>query len=435
MPKLCFNDLIVTYNRDENGHLPIGEVDYLGVSKQPDSVSREAMLERLLGAVDYLMSLAAKAHLNEKHVITRLLTNEFFFYTEVPLKLDEFEQLQNQIYQKLQLLPEGVLFILGSFAVQTEKNYVMNITPHLMSGKTPQVAFFLKKTTSPVDFRYKNKDGLMLEALDLEAARYVRLPEICINNQMQPLTWQSFVIVEAPTQYHFFSAVDICLDHARGFAKRAVLRTLDTCPENEIYPVTQTIISQVIHIKKDESIGLVTQADPVARDEISKVAIETSYSGSTEGISFLKSFMVQKLYPQNIYPLVIEEVIYHFRQLKLYGPHAKKIEDSIDAFKAAYDDIETAEVARSKLEQLRKAQVVLSKLKSNQASIERVDEVWTQLLDKACFTIREYDLPAESEPSLGERAFAYFKGIFSSVRPDDEASDEKKKSTRKVYPK
>ncbi len=128
---------------------------------------RQAMIARLSNALDKLMQKAQTTHLKHCYLedskevdlnyITCLCTNEFFFYTKLPLTLEEFEHLLNIIAEKAQVMSPGIELILGSFAVKTNDKYLANITPHIISGSPPSIHLLVKNHTSDIDVVYKGK--------------------------------------------------------------------------------------------------------------------------------------------------------------------------------------------------------------------------------------------------------------------------------------
>ena len=131
-------------------------------------LEREEMITRLNSSISELMDDAEKTYQANCYYpgttdfhpdfMTRLSTNEFFFYTKEPLTLKEFEELQNEIAAKAETLSPGVQLILGSFAVKTDDDKVMNVTPHITCGSPPYFQFIVKNYTSPIDVRYKIAD-------------------------------------------------------------------------------------------------------------------------------------------------------------------------------------------------------------------------------------------------------------------------------------
>ena len=150
---------------------PVGEVLRKGdpIPASPmTSLERKDMLKHLEISISELMDIAEDTYKAncykpgttdvDPDYITRLSSNEFFFYTKEPLTLKEFEELQNKIAAKATTLPPGVHLILSSFAVKTDDDKVMSVTPHITCGKPPGFQFIVKNNTSSVDVRYKIPD-------------------------------------------------------------------------------------------------------------------------------------------------------------------------------------------------------------------------------------------------------------------------------------
>lgn len=191
--------------------------------------------------------------------ITRLSTNEFFFYTKEPLTLKEFEDLQSTIADKAKTLSSGVQLILGSFAVKTEDNKVMNVTPHVSCGETPNIQLIVKNYTSSIDVRYKIPDGLgdtnTLGVLDKTSQTPVAMPQIMINGRATEFTFNNIVPCKTPGGTSFVTAIDICLDHAYGIAKNNFNALASKDPGILQQPVSHVVVSNSININDTKCIG------------------------------------------------------------------------------------------------------------------------------------------------------------------------------------
>ncbi|MBL7479429.1 hypothetical protein [Legionella bononiensis] len=262
-----------------SGKNPVGEArkatDPIPTAPMTDN-ERKDMAERLELSLYELMDDAENTYQANCHFpettdvdpdyITRLSTNEFFFYTKEPLTLEEFEALQNKIATKAKTLSPGVQLILGSFAVKTEDDKVMNVTPHITCGKSPNVQLIVKNYTSSIDVRYKIPDGKgdinTLPVLD-KSKPSSPMPRIMINGMAKEFTFNNIVHSKTPGGSPFVTAIDICLDHARGVAKSNYAALVKKKPELLRQPISHVVVSNSIAIDAKQCIGSnVMHVDP-----------------------------------------------------------------------------------------------------------------------------------------------------------------------------
>lgn len=261
------------------GNSPVGEAPRGAIPFPPvpmTSSERLDMLQRLEDSIGQLMDEAQENHekncykpgTNEvdKDYITRLSTNEFFFYTKEPLTLQEFERVQNKIAEKARALSPGVQLILGSFAVQSMGS-VMNVTPHITCGAAPNFHLVVKSTTSAIDVRYKIPDGKggasTLPALD-KSRPFYPMPTIKIDGLSEEFSFNNVFSCCTPSGRSFMTAIDICLDHAVGVAKSNYSNLVKASPIVLKQPLSHVVVSNYIELYKNNCIGIdVMHADPI----------------------------------------------------------------------------------------------------------------------------------------------------------------------------
>lgn len=251
---------------------PIGEALKAGTPIPASPLTlpeRSDMVERMENSISGLMDDAENTYQAncrpprttgvDQDYITRLSTNEFFFYTKEPLTLKEFEGLQNKIAEKAKTLSPGVQLILGSFAVKTDDNKVMNVTPHITCGKPPNFQLIVKNYTSPIDVRYKIPDGQgnadTLPVLDNKSKSSTPMPQITINGVAKDFSFNNIVMCKTPGGTPFVTAIDICLDHAFGVAKNNYNDLAKKNPDILSQPVSQVVVSNCIDVDKTQCIG------------------------------------------------------------------------------------------------------------------------------------------------------------------------------------
>ncbi|HAT8180273.1 TPA: hypothetical protein JA361_12645, partial [Legionella pneumophila] len=250
-------------------------------------IERHDMLVRLEKSISDLMIDSEKTYQNNCYkpgttevdldYICRLSTNEFFFFTREPLTLKEFEALQNKLVDEAKKRPSGLQLILGSFAVKTESGKVMNVVPHITCGQLPNFNFIVKSYTSPVDFRYQIPDGKgntsLLEALDVTNPDNP-MPSITVNGATVDLSFNNIVTCKTPGEASFLTAVDICLDHAKGVAKQNFEALSARHPETSKKPISHVVVSNWVDLISTQCLGsFVMHADPCCSPKRCKAGI------------------------------------------------------------------------------------------------------------------------------------------------------------------
>ena len=287
----------------EGGLPPIGEAP-VGMSPSPTSLmvpdERAAMIDRLQGSVFQLMDKALGIHDENSYIlgsstrdplyITRISTNEFFYYTQEPLALEEFERLHNKIADKAKTLPSGIQLILGSFAVKTADNSVMNVTPHITCGATPDIHFIMKNHTSTIDVRYKvpSSSGEFRETLGvLDVTTHdasAPMPRITINGKTKEFTFNNIVPCKTPDGTPFITGVDVCCDQLYGIARFNYEKLKKSHPAIVEQPVSYVVISNFVYLDKVASLSSeVMHVDPISSPRACKSDVAQISDNSLEG--------------------------------------------------------------------------------------------------------------------------------------------------------
>jgi hypothetical protein len=260
---------------------PIGEALTGGETfERMTAYERAGMEERLFYTINNLIETAAATHLADcklpdtdevnQDFITRLSTNEFFFYTQEPLTLQEFEALQNNIARVVDTLPAGIHLILGSFAVKTADNKVMNVVPHISSGSPAAFQFIVKNHTAPIDVRYKETDGTTLAALDC-SSESTELPSIIVGGIQQRFTFNNIISCPAPNGTKLNTIVDICLDHNKGVGNKYITE-IEAGIRDEA--ISHIVTSNVTHLTTSHCWGPVTHVDPQHSSQKYELSVE-----------------------------------------------------------------------------------------------------------------------------------------------------------------
>jgi len=136
---------------DTRFYRPVEEVD-----------SASAAIPRIMATIQPLVDRACLEHekVIDPNTITRLVTNEFMFFTKVPFELAEFDDLQAKIFELAEKTPKNIHLILSSFAVFTpgsvteETKKIMNVVVYIECGPEPILNFCAKQSSSFLDPKY-----------------------------------------------------------------------------------------------------------------------------------------------------------------------------------------------------------------------------------------------------------------------------------------
>lgn len=266
--------------------------DYCGEFKEPtlgktslaDAKKIYTQVQRLYAQIEKFIEFSSKIHSkNNCHLdgslqdsklnnITRLITSEFFFYTQEPLSFSEFNLLQNKIAKLAERQTLNLHLALGSFAVRTPTDEIMNVVAYVECGPQPKFHFLVKNNPSTVDPLYKDIDGD-----DINPLRYIDKSDdissyyLLIQGKQHFFTFDTVFLSHSAGGIAFYNCTDICLDHIYGSAKnnldKKLLESINIAEENteiEPFPVysSHMLISKTIGKIPKNSLGRVTQADP-----------------------------------------------------------------------------------------------------------------------------------------------------------------------------
>lgn len=291
---------------------PVGEAPKAGEATTPPmtDIERKAMCDRLTDCLSTLIEHAKSDHVakrpaDDQDYITRLSTNEFYFYTKEPLTLAEFEQLQNHIADKMKEAPTGVQMILGSFSVKTAENKVMNVTPHVTSGNPPDFHFIVKNQTSSIDVRYKGADGMFLTPFDIRHAKEADSPKIKIQGQDVSFTFNNVIRSKSPGDRPFYTLIDVCLDHAHGIAKRNFKQVAEAIQEE--IDVSHVVVSNSIPLQYQHCVGQIMHVDPVYTHTGARAGVVQQ----SEAVTFAHDFGSEKTYCYGVSPTACMDYTAH----------------------------------------------------------------------------------------------------------------------------
>lgn len=294
-------DIVVFGEHEDNRALtPCGEYtnpELFGGQPVSPAEPESSVIARLYHDISHLIESAGSHH-REMHFtetsqlkpdrlnnVTRLITNEFFFYTAKPLTLSGFERLMQSIHDFAATQPENAHVLLGSFAVLTNENTVMNVVPHIECGKKPIINLLVKNRVAFQDPTYyvKNDDEMILCPNVYTDGYDISNNHITLNDQPIPFTYDTVVICQTRGGALFYSGVDICVDHNSEIAKKGVLSKMDSAyhqnfktgePLNPPNQYVHTLVSNTTKKVAAKSLGVVTHADPVVSKKSCRIGMD-----------------------------------------------------------------------------------------------------------------------------------------------------------------
>ena len=306
--KVFIKDFVVVSKEEKDEKKPTGEFDGTSSDEKP-----ERTIDRLFHAIESLTSQASSLHINENYNndgklkntnhITRLLTNEFFFYTKNPLTLEQFQKLMNKVTILIKSMPENLHLLLGSFSVLTTDGRVMNVTPHIECGENPIINLIQKSHPSSIDPVYMGRKNI-----DIKHGDDISQEKININGQDLHFTFDNVIECTAAGGGKFYSCVDVCLDHLYSTALITLINKLygmdfENKENLQFLPLNgaHSLISNTVNILQSSSISLVTHVDP-----------HYSHINCKMGVHFTNQKPINLGFGTPAYPIITDSVACDF---------------------------------------------------------------------------------------------------------------------------
>lgn len=291
--QVVIQDIVIASVQNANSPPPdfatgeFGKPEAFGVNPVQNNENPQSVIDRLFKKITSMTAEAALEHqknnFNNRHQfkpgkennITRVCVNEFFFYTKKPLTIPQFEQLMQKVMSHAKTHPENLHLLLGSFAVVTPDNKVMNVVPQIECGANPKINLIVKNYPSTIDpiYREKNTYGgeTVLPNIDVRRGDSVELHAITIDGHQTHFSFNNVIQCKSASGAEFHSCIDICLDHGFGVAKKRIdadlKEALDKAKNGESAPPITTqcshvVLSNWINLYPIHCVGDITQADP-----------------------------------------------------------------------------------------------------------------------------------------------------------------------------
>lgn len=332
---VVIQDVIVqAFSPIPGGPPPLGEYGNLTANTKTQVVRMGTQIQRM---ADYAGKIHKRHHFQtdpdsqtlqmkktSENIVTRVITNEFLFYTKVPLSIKEYEQLLRIIDAIAKTQPENVQMILSSFAVRTPNDEVMNVVMQVDCGKEPRIQPFAKNFYSHVDPSYvdRDKDGNMIEdengdPKELLNVNYLRNNRPDPINQLPITRFSTDVprvmqgdgsnnafnishdgVFENVTAggAKYFTVVDVCVDHSYLLGKRMLNQHLqqqvaNAANSSETNPIpiqiSHVVTSNWINTNPNAKIGnAISQADPFRNGNIAPNIFTETEQNSAFGTNY-----------------------------------------------------------------------------------------------------------------------------------------------------
>lgn len=250
-----------------------------------NNANENTQLERLYSQIAKLVNQAAQLHLKTNYSqpkklglfssddnnltikddclnnLTRLITNEFMFYTKKRLEPQEFAILFEKIFDLAQKQPGNFHLVLSSFAVRALNNKTMNVVAMIECGQTPQLHFIVKNYDSCVDpIYYENspdgKKRIEFKNIEFKKDSEKKFPKVKIHGKKHKFSYQNVFEVATLGGLKEFVAIDICFDHIKKVAKKNCLELIKkSCSESKnLIPI------QINHIVTANDVKLFEEA-------------------------------------------------------------------------------------------------------------------------------------------------------------------------------
>lgn len=305
MPNVRIRDIAVIEDLDPTGHAPVGEGPKNGAAttQRLNIQERADMIQRQFESIAQLMKFAQSDHganciqegtaEKDPDYITRISTAEFNFYTIEPLNLPEFEELIDRIATQAKYMDKGVHLVLGSFAVITSNQNVINVTPHITCGEPPSVTLLVKNLTTAIDVRYKEIDdsGIIRTLPVLDSTCFPSPPlSITIDGKKTDFQLNNIIHCKTPGETPFLTAVDICEDHTEAIAKRNAQQLVANDPHLGQQPFSHMVISNSVFLIPEHCIGTPMHVDPIGSTQSCKQGVKQEHKVTFKQ-SFAKAYM------------------------------------------------------------------------------------------------------------------------------------------------
>lgn len=278
--------------------VPLGEFDSQTAAQETQKVRLYETIRKLtmLAAIEHKKtnynSTRDQIRNDRKNHITRVVTNEFLFYTRKPLTLKDFEQLQNSIYMFVKNQPKNLHLVLSSFAVVTPDHKIMNVVAHIQCGETPKMHFVVKNHPSNIDPVYKEKTvngkEKILPNISIYNSDTLNHCHIRVAGKVHSFLFNNVIECKTLGEIKFNTCIDICLDHKKRVARDNMKRKLQSAHAHfsrhrsrELFALqcSHIVTSNKIGIYRHKALGTVTHADPKhsKRDCKSNVRVQAKY--------------------------------------------------------------------------------------------------------------------------------------------------------------
>lgn len=207
--------------------------------------------------VKHFEEMGKSIHESNNH-ITRVITDEFSFYSRAPLTIDSYIKLIEQIRDISSTLPVNIHLVLATFPVVDVDNRLHNIAVFVTTGEKVAIHHRSKSRPSLSDPHY----GYSLAFNQSDYSEF-NMTEIV---PFQPIAFGFGSIVLSTTQggATLLTNLEICFEHLCHIAPYCLVNEIGTLVQNnQIIPLqySHIITSKTVNISSIGPEGRITQAD------------------------------------------------------------------------------------------------------------------------------------------------------------------------------
>lgn len=289
------NILVIGDNKGENGEYQSdfnaqilsgnGRTRYIIMN---DGISDNTRVDRIVEQIKILGEYAKSNSKSKPGQITRVVTDEFSFYTKnTPLTIEEYKSIINKASEALKTLPPNLVLVVSSMPVLWPDGCLRNAVLHIQSPKDdtsePIIHHFSKESCSPIDPVY-SRDNTPSNYYDFRADDYEspnNSPDVVLKNTKAQCKdknqYKSAILVQGMGVPPMIDAIDVCLDHCIGVGMRNAGQLLRKLSEPPLY-ISHIITSNSI----DKKINYLTS--PVVHADWKKTNVEDVFEKKNEPI-------------------------------------------------------------------------------------------------------------------------------------------------------
>jgi hypothetical protein len=262
------------------------EADDSLIARMHDEISALAHRVAAIHLADnFIDADKTKMREDKKDCVTRLTSNEFYFYPYAKrgaLKNESFANLLTRIESLAATLPENLHLILSSFPVMDADNQVHNTVVHVQCGELPRLYAFSKSMPSSVDPKYpstvmpffmmgpETKGILRVMSLLIgEIFNGIRQAEPVISQEKLKRLYHQLKLFEVPSRPDALALIQALASDSKN--KKAMIR---------VFPSVMKRVIAEIEEKKSKDLGAIQAAILKSEVKFSKLPASGSLNAA-----------------------------------------------------------------------------------------------------------------------------------------------------------